>query len=403
VSSEVANLLTRRSWPPQFTDASPRAPSCLALTASYYARRAAAVLPGYAAGVALAWAVAADSKGRAGMAGGMRRIWVGACPRGALLNLTLRNNNHLAPGCGAAYWSMAPTLQWYLACPLLLWALRPRAPGFDRRLLGALGLLGAASMADRVRTAVREQVAFPIGYTYEFRAAAARNLAHSATYVRTAPRALSLAAGAAAGLLLRRPAAVGWLRARGPALGAASLGLAAAAAAGATLTGWHGVEGPLWSARRSYLFSVYLWCGSPLYAAAVVAGLLALVVQADAAHAAAGAALASRPMRRLARLSSGLYFFHVQAMYAVLRGLEAQAPEWWGGLMRGRPGVALAVLAAATAAGGCAAAGAAQLAGWAARRAVGCRRRVTGGTLSAGGSSAGAGLGRREAAMSHHP
>lgn len=177
-------------------------------------------------------------------------------------------------------------------------------------------------------------------------------------------RAAQLAAGAALGLLLRSPTAVGWLRhrwagpcticwlasavfpgcsrsisqcqpshcppglpprptssplpchrRRGLVAGAA---FAVQAAYWAVLATWdHNVrqlsEDPTWRPFEATLFAGLLYFGGPLVTALACATMLALMLRSDALHAAAASALGSAALRPAASLSYCLYLVHDHA------------------------------------------------------------------------------------------
>lgn len=111
---------------------------------------------------------------------------------------------------------MALQAHFYLAFPLLLWALRPRSPGFRARLAAALGAAVAGGTAWRLHAIWRAgPLEFPIS-DFAVDPAAQQSWASmvNATYKPTAARVAELAVGAALGLLLRSPAALQALRRR---------------------------------------------------------------------------------------------------------------------------------------------------------------------------------------------
>lgn len=104
-------------------------------------------------------------------------------------------------------------VQFYILFPVLLCALRPRAPGFRARLAAALAAAFAAGVAWRLRLAFGLP-ALHVPYGDSMRQpsewAAFVSLA-SAAYFPTGARLPALALGAALGLVLRSPAAISWL------------------------------------------------------------------------------------------------------------------------------------------------------------------------------------------------
>jgi hypothetical protein len=105
---------------------------------------------------------------------------------------------------------VALQVQFFVAFPLLLCALRPRLPGFRARLAAALAAILTASTAWRLWAAWRIDFLelpvadFAVDQPSQLSWA---NMLH-ATYLPSASRAGQLAVGAGLGLLLRWPAAL---------------------------------------------------------------------------------------------------------------------------------------------------------------------------------------------------
>lgn len=111
------------------------------------------------------------------------------------------------------FWSLSLQAQFYVAFPLLLCALRPRAPGFRARLVAALAAVFAAGIVWRLRqafTAPKLHVPYGDAVRQPSEMAAFGSLL-TAAYFPSGTRVAELALGAALGLLLRSPAAIGWL------------------------------------------------------------------------------------------------------------------------------------------------------------------------------------------------
>ena len=123
---------------------------------------------------------------------------------------TLSPLPHPAPCAAIHLWTVALQVQFFVAFPLLLCALRPRLPGFRARLAAALAAILAASTAWRLWAAwhidfLELPVAdFAVDQPSQLSWA---NMLH-ATYLPSASRAGQLAVGAGLGLLLRWPAAL---------------------------------------------------------------------------------------------------------------------------------------------------------------------------------------------------
>lgn len=118
------------------------------------------------------------------------------------------------PCCAALHlWSLAVQVHFYLTFPVLLCALRPRAPGFRARLSAALATTFAAGVAWRLQLAFKAS-ALQVPYGDSMRRPsewAAFVALSSAGYFPTGARLPALALGAAMGLALRSPAATSWL------------------------------------------------------------------------------------------------------------------------------------------------------------------------------------------------
>lgn len=120
------------------------------------------------------------------------------------------------PNAAIHLWTVALQAQWHLASPLLLWALRPRAPGFRARLAAALAAAALGGTLWRLWAAWRvDFLELPVADFAVDQASQLSwaNLLH-ASYLPTASRVTELAAGAALGALLRSRAALQLLRRR---------------------------------------------------------------------------------------------------------------------------------------------------------------------------------------------
>lgn len=115
------------------------------------------------------------------------------------------------PPTGAHLWTVGILVQFYLLHPLLLVALRPRAPGFHRRAAAALAAAFLGGCAWRVQSAWRAEFEFPFGDLSSAEGKANVSAMLSSVYLSLPSRAPELAVGAALGLALRSHAATSWL------------------------------------------------------------------------------------------------------------------------------------------------------------------------------------------------
>ena len=219
---------------------------------------------------------------------------------------------------------------------MLLCALRPHRPGFVPRLLAALAAIATGSIAFRIWNTSNALPVYPLIYTQVDRV----QRWFTGPYFPTLGRLHTLACGVLLGLLLRSPAAVNYVVAHRWAVSACAVALQAGVVA-TMIQPWHGTE-PAWAPRRNLVFAALLHSASPLVALAIFATLLALIISADPVHAAIAKVLALPVFSLLSRLSLGLYCFHGQSLFHLLRFVESR-PEW-AGLMARRPDAALAII-----------------------------------------------------------
>ncbi|KAL4457909.1 hypothetical protein ABPG75_012774 [Micractinium tetrahymenae] len=302
--------------------ASPHRPSAAAVVLRYWRKRAARLLPAYAAANLLVLVALGPRKGLAPEQAVARDFAFAQCPAGLWRNALFLTNWDFTQGCALHLWSLALQVQFYVLFPLLLCALRPRAPGFRARLAAALAAAFAGGTAWRLRQAFAAP-ALRVPYGDAVRQPSELEASGSlltAAYFPSGTRVAELALGSALGLLLRSPAAVSWLLRRRALLAAASLGLQAAFAH--TVLAWapHALLGEAaWSPLTARLYSALLYWGSPLVTGTVAATLLALFLHSDPLHAALASALRSRLFDRLSELSYSLYLLHEQArLWAIL-------------------------------------------------------------------------------------
>lgn len=288
-------------------------PSCRRVVLSYWRKRALRLLPAYAALnlIILAGGLgpSADLSPEAMAA---RYFSHRSCPRGLWWNLAFLTNMGIEDGCGVHLWSLSVQVQFYLAFPLLLCALRPRAPGFRTRMAAALAATVVTGTAWRVwRAATEPELHLPLGDI----AVAAEGEAYaallSAAYFPTGPRVAELAMGVLLGLLLRTHSAVSWLHRRRALLGGGALCLQAAYVH--LLLHWspNGVPGEaLWQSTTTTLYAALLYYGSPFVAALVSTTLLCLMLHSDPLHSAVAALLGAPALQPLSNLSYSLYLVH---------------------------------------------------------------------------------------------
>ncbi len=256
----LSTLLAAMQLLPTLEDRRTRAPSCRAVVLRYWRRRAARILPAHLVTTLLA-VVALGPAEPQKEAVVQRWMHLSACPSSAWANLLFIQNwlpaacpIHLwtvaiqargAVGLGlqyvlAEYWSAVscrrllceavmawhtrqlvcqptmllsspPQVQFFVALPLFLCALRPRSPGFRTRLAAGLAACILGGTAWRLAAAWRapEPLEFPIA-DFATDSVAQRSWAamlHS-TYLPTGARMAELAIGVALGALLTSPAAL---------------------------------------------------------------------------------------------------------------------------------------------------------------------------------------------------
>ncbi|KAL4457911.1 hypothetical protein ABPG75_012776 [Micractinium tetrahymenae] len=206
----LSTMLAAHQLLPRLEDTSSDAPSCAAVVRAYWRRRAARLLPGYLLANLLILLALGPAEGIPEQAAAARWINFYWCPGAAWVNLLFAQNWLGVRACATHFWTVALQVQFFAAFPLLLWALRPRAPGFRARLAAALAAAFAGGTAWRLWAV--SSVHFMELPVADFAVDEPSQLSWAnmlaASYLPTASRIAQLAGGAALGTLLRSPAAL---------------------------------------------------------------------------------------------------------------------------------------------------------------------------------------------------
>ena len=304
---------------------------------TYYQRRVFKLFPIYLTGLAFSCVLAwhAVTYNVAGGAAALYNAWFTGCPSQLWTNFLFINNQFPPFGCALTYWTLAVTFQFYFLFPLCLALLRPSRPGFTSRVAALLLLLLSVSTGYRIwsaHSAVPQP--FPVALTIADPARAMRLRSWLYyVYFPSTGRITALVVGVALGMVLCTPATLQKFRERRRAVSV----LAVAAEIGLWWTcqqQWHSLEEDSWSRLQSTVFGAILHNGSILPAAACALFFLAMIIEADPAHAALARLFSTPVFSKLSQLSLGIFIFHPLALYVCMLWLDTMT--WWKTLMENK-------------------------------------------------------------------
>lgn len=320
----VYNLL------PRLEEANKSAGGVWSVLVDFYFKKWYTIVPIYTASTIMTWAIFYLIRMQAHLPFSLHdyssnndvmSFFVGGGPERVWKNLLLINNWGPDFGCGAFNWTMAPTILCYLIAPLLLVLCRPGHKDFIRRFITLASVMFVGGLLVNVYLTVASGIRYPMPMFASIQGDMLRFIVYFYNYyICSLPRVPVLVVGAMMGLLLRRPAAITWLRAHLTFLsGVAALLLSAFYV---NMMTWQTTESTFpWSESVSVMVNVLCNSGSPLHAFTFAAVMLALIFRAPLFEPFVW--ILNQPVvRSLSAYSHGLHFFQLGGIYLAMEILE---------------------------------------------------------------------------------